>query len=75
MICSIQDVSEVEIAENSEGFVALSKTKFLYFPVELYLELLDYAKSKYSKEMWHVLPRQIASYWKELAKKKLLYEV
>ena len=35
------------------------------FPVEMYEELLDYIKTKYSGEYWHVLPRDLARFWRE----------
>ena len=35
------------------------------YPVEYYRELLDYVKSKYEGQYWHVLPKDIARFWAE----------
>ena len=32
------------------------------FSVNLYIDLLEYIKEKYSNEYWHVLPKKIAKY-------------
>ena len=32
------------------------------YPVTLYREFLNYVKTKYAGEYWHVLPKQVASY-------------
>jgi hypothetical protein len=34
------------------------------YPAELYSELLDYLKSRYGGQYWHVLPREMAGFWK-----------
>ena len=34
------------------------------FPVDLYREFLAYFKSQYQGQYWHVLPRDMASFWK-----------
>jgi len=33
------------------------------YPVEYYIELLEYIKTKYEEQYWHVLPRDMARYW------------
>ena len=35
------------------------------YPVQYYEEFLTYIKTKYEGQYWHVLPREIASFWKE----------
>lgn len=35
------------------------------YPVNLYAEILRYVRDKYSGQYYHVLPRDIAKYWKE----------
>ena len=39
-----------------------SARKAVEYPVELYRQLLDYIKSKYSGAYWHALPREVATY-------------
>jgi hypothetical protein len=39
------------------------RPKFDEYPVEYYEELLDYVKSKYEGQYWHVLPKDIARFW------------
>ena len=34
------------------------------YPVEYYQELLEYVKDSYEGKYWHVLPREIARFWK-----------
>jgi len=34
------------------------------YPVELYWDFLNHIKERYSKEVWHVLPRELAEFWK-----------
>ena len=33
------------------------------FPVQFYEEFLDYVKSRYDGQYWHVLPRDMARFW------------
>ena len=35
------------------------------YPAERYLEFLEYVKSKYRDQYWHVLPKEIARFWKK----------
>ena len=35
------------------------------YSVELYIEFLEYIKNKYKDQYWHVLPRDIARFWKQ----------
>jgi len=37
------------------------------YPSELYGELLDYASEKYGGQYWHVLPRELACRWRDIA--------
>ena len=41
------------------------KHKLYKYPVELYIEFIEYVKNKYRGEYWHVLPKKIAQYWME----------
>ena len=34
------------------------------YPVEYYVEFLEYVKSEYAGQFWHATPFEIASYWK-----------
>jgi len=34
------------------------------YPVGHYLELLDYVRKKYAGQYWHVLPREMARFWR-----------
>ncbi len=40
------------------------KKKHDEYPVDLYKEFLEYIQSKYGGQYWHILPKQIASFWK-----------
>lgn len=35
------------------------------YPCRFYLEFLEYIKTNYNSQCWHVLPGQIASFWKK----------
>lgn len=35
------------------------------YPIEFYVELLDYVKRKYEDQYWHALPKEMARFWKE----------
>lgn len=35
------------------------------YPVEYYEEFLNYVKTRYDGQYWHVLPREMARFWKE----------
>lgn len=39
------------------------------YPAQYYEEFLNYIKSKYKGQYWHVLPRDIARFWSENSKK------
>ncbi len=41
------------------------------YPVELYIEILKYIKTKYDGQYWHVLPKEMAHYWKNTYKDKI----
>jgi len=42
------------------------------YPVEYYIELLDYIKNKYERQYWHVLPKDIACFFKHgIIRKKI----
>lgn len=34
------------------------------YPVEYYVEFLEYVKERYEGQYWHVLPREMARFWK-----------
>ncbi len=34
------------------------------FPIEMYIELLEYIKTKYAGKYWHALPKEVSSFWK-----------
>lgn len=34
------------------------------YPIRFYEEFLDYARTRYNGKYWHVLPREMASFWK-----------
>ena len=34
------------------------------YPVDYYREFLEYVKEKYEGRYWHVLPREMARFWK-----------
>jgi len=38
------------------------------YPVKLYRDFLLYVKEKYSNVMWHVLPKDLALFWKSIVK-------
>lgn len=40
------------------------KLGFEEYPVTLYLEFLDYVKNKYTNSYYHVLPKEIARFWR-----------
>jgi len=35
------------------------------YSIELYKKFLEYIKSKYKDQYWHVLPKEIANFWKQ----------
>ena len=37
------------------------------YPADYYVDFLDYIKNKYAGQYWHVLPRDLARYWKSLS--------
>ena len=41
------------------------KKKFDEYPVQLYVNFLKYIQKRYINQYWHVLPKEIAFYWKE----------
>ena len=36
------------------------------YPVDYYLELLNYIKTKYGSQVWHALPKEVASFCKDI---------
>jgi hypothetical protein len=36
------------------------------YPIGHYTDLLEYVDAKYAGQYWHVLPRELARYWKSL---------
>jgi hypothetical protein len=40
------------------------KPCFGEYPVSYYKEFLEYVKARYGGQFWHVLPREMASFWK-----------
>ena len=34
------------------------------YPAEYYQEFLEYVKEKYEGQYWHVLPKEMARFWK-----------
>lgn len=48
------------------------KSKINEYPASLYIELLEYIVNKYKDQYWHVLPKEIAEFWrKNFLNKKL----
>ncbi|MFC1782211.1 glycosyltransferase, partial [Planctomycetota bacterium] len=43
--------------------------RFNEYPVGYYEEILNYIKEKYAGQYWHVLPREMARYWRRIAQK------
>jgi len=41
------------------------RPKFYEYPAEYYEEFLNYIKSKYQGQYWHVLPKDMARFWAE----------
>jgi len=39
-----------------------NKPRFDEYPIQLYLDLLDYVKSQYGDQYWNVTPREVARY-------------
>jgi len=35
------------------------------YPMELYIEFLEYVQNKYETQYWNALPREIAGFWKD----------
>lgn len=50
------------------------KSKMEEYPVELYLEFLDYIRTQYADVYWHVLPNEVATFWKEWALAQKLFK-
>jgi hypothetical protein len=34
------------------------------YPADYYVEFLEYVKERYKGQYWHVLPREMARFWK-----------
>ncbi len=41
------------------------KPRMEEFPVEFYSDLISYIKTQYKDQYWHVLPKEMAQFWKE----------
>jgi len=35
------------------------------YPIKFYIEILNYITTKYKDQYWHVLPKDLASFWKK----------
>lgn len=49
-------------------YINFSNTKlnqFESFPVKNYTDFLEYIKTEYKDQYWHVLPKQLAKFWKD----------
>ena len=46
----------------------LGKPGLEEYPVRYYEEFLEYVKERYEGQYWHVLPREMARYWRENVK-------
>ena len=44
------------------------KTTFEQYPAKYYREFLEYILAKYHGQYWHVLPKDMAAFWKSFAK-------
>lgn len=42
-----------------------TKLRFEEYPITYYEKFLEYIRTRYENEYWHVLPRDIARYWKK----------
>jgi peptidoglycan/xylan/chitin deacetylase (PgdA/CDA1 family) len=42
-----------------------SRCEIEEYPTEFYEEFLDYIKSRYKGQYWHVLPKEMARFWKQ----------
>jgi len=42
-----------------------SGRSFEEYPIDYYLDFLDYIRSHYAGQYWHALPAEVAKYWKE----------
>jgi predicted glycosyltransferase/peptidoglycan/xylan/chitin deacetylase (PgdA/CDA1 family) len=40
------------------------RLSFEEYPINFYIDFLEYIKRKYSGQYWHVLPREMAQFWK-----------
>jgi len=49
--------------------MGLPPPRFNEYPIEHYEEILNYIKEKYAGQYWHVLPREIARFWRRTAPK------
>ena len=47
-------------AEEIEG----EKMGLEEYPADYYVEFLEYVREKYEGQYWHVLPREMARFWK-----------
>ncbi|MFX0201199.1 MAG: hypothetical protein ACFFCW_34205 [Candidatus Hodarchaeota archaeon] len=41
------------------------------YPIHYYTEFLEYIKSEYEGQYWHILPKEITAFWKQYCKKNL----
>jgi peptidoglycan/xylan/chitin deacetylase (PgdA/CDA1 family) len=47
-----------------------NKTPLYQYPAKLYEEFLTYIREKYDGAYWHILPKEMAPFWKNLYKSK-----
>lgn len=64
----IHEKGGMALLNTHPDYINFDGTRCAYeeYPVRLYAEFLEYVKIKYKGQFWHVLPREISSYWKTL---------
>ena len=59
------DPGEIRYARHLREFHWVKKMVIEEYPAEYYRELLEYIKDRYEGQYWHVLPRDMARFWRE----------
>jgi len=58
------DPGEIRYARHLREFHWVKKLGIEEYPALFYKELLEYVKDRYEGQYWHVLPREMARFWK-----------
>ncbi|PQP33123.1 hypothetical protein C6A36_00850, partial [Desulfobacteraceae bacterium SEEP-SAG10] len=55
---------EIRFTRHLREFHWVKKMGLEEYPAEYYEELLEYVKDRYEGQYWHVLPKEMARFWR-----------